>query len=107
MGPHIYVAGTGPIEDDGSSTSGGPAEQARRCFELIERSIAELGGSLSNVVRTRMYLTDIDDQDTIGAVHAEFFKDVRPVATMVQVAALCRPEWRIEIEAEAIVGNSI
>lgn len=103
VGSRIIVAGTGPIEDDGSTTPGGASEQAARCCELIVRAIEQLGGSARNVVRTRMFLTDISQQDAIGVVHARFFGEARPAATMVGVAALCRAEWLVEIEAEAEV----
>ena len=105
VGNAIKVAGTGPIEDDGSSTPGGAAEQAERCLTLIVRAIEQLGGSASDVVRTRMLLTDPADQDAVGAVHARFFGEARPAATMLGVAWLCRPEWKVEIEAEAIVTD--
>jgi enamine deaminase RidA (YjgF/YER057c/UK114 family) len=105
VGGRIIVAGTGPIEDDGSTTPGGAAEQAARCCELIVRAIEQLGGSACDVVRTRMFLTDIGQQDAVGAVHARFFGEARPAATMVGVAALCRSEWLVEIEAEAELGN--
>ena len=104
-GNRILVAGTAPVEVDGSSTPGDAAAQARRCFEIILKAIEELGGSVADVVRTRMYITDPADADDIGAVHGEAFRDVRPASTMVVVAALLRPEWRIEIEAEALVGD--
>ncbi|MGP1283007.1 MAG: RidA family protein [Parasphingopyxis sp.] len=100
-GNRILVSGTGPIEPDGSSTPGDAAAQARRCFEIIEAAISELGGTMADVVRTRMFVTDAADGDAIGAVHGEIFGDVRPAATMVVVAALLRPEWTVEIEAEA------
>ena len=102
-GNRILVAGTGPIEDDGSSTPGGAAAEAERCFVLILRAIEELGGSAKDVVRTRMLLTDPADQQAIGEVHARFFGEARPAATMAGVAWLCRPEWKVEIEAEAII----
>ncbi len=102
-GDRILVAGTGPVEQDGSSTKGGAAEQAARCCELIVRAIVELGGSADDVVRTRMFLTDPQDQDAVGDVHARFFGAAQPAATMVGAAWLCRPEWKVEIEAEAIV----
>ena len=105
VGDRILVSGTAPVEPDGSSTSGDAAAQARRCFAIIGQAIEELGGSLADVVRTRMYITDAHDADAIGAVHGEIFRDVRPASTMVVVAALLRPEWRIEIEAEALVGD--
>lgn len=103
-GNRILVAGTGPIEEDGSTTQGGAAEQAARCCTLILRAIEQLGGSARDVVRTRMFLTDIDAQDAVGEVHARYFGKARPAATMVGVAALCRAEWIVEIEAEAIIG---
>jgi len=105
VGNTIKVAGTGPIEDDGSTTPGGVAEQAARCCALIVRAIESLGGSAADVVRTRMLLTDSADQDAVGAVHADFFGEARPAATMLGVAWLCRPEWKVEIEAEAIVPD--
>lgn len=106
VGDRIVVAGTGPIEDDGTTTPGNAAAQAERCCALIVRAIEDLGGSASDVVRTRMFLTDIDQQDSVGAVHARFFGEASPAATMVGVATLCRPEWLVEIEAEAIVGEN-
>ncbi len=104
-GNRIIVAGTGPVEEDGSSTTGGAAAQAERCCVLILRAIEELGGSAMDVVRTRMLLTDPADQDAVGAVHARFFGDAKPAATMAGVAWLCRPEWKVEIEAEAILPD--
>lgn len=103
VGDRIIVAGTGPVEPDGSTTPGGVTEQATRCCAIIVAAIEELGGTAGDVVRTRMLLTDPDDQDAVGAVHARFFGVARPAATMAGVAWLCRPEWRIEIEAEAII----
>ena len=105
VGTLILVAGTAPVEPDGSSTPGDAAAQTRRCFAIILAAIEELGGSAADVVRTRMYITDPADADAVGAVHGELFRDVRPASTMVVVAGLLRPEWRIEIEAEALVGN--
>lgn len=104
-GQRIIVSGTGPIEDDGSTTPGDAAAQADRCCALIVKAIEELGGTAGDVVRTRMFLTDISEQDAVGSVHARFFADARPAATMVGVAALCRPEWLVEIEAEALVDS--
>ena len=105
VGDRIFVSGTAPVEPDGSSTPGDAAAQTRRCFAIILAAIDELGGSAADVVRTRMFITDPADADAVGAVHGEMFRDVRPASTMVVVAALLRPEWRIEIEAEALVGN--
>jgi enamine deaminase RidA (YjgF/YER057c/UK114 family) len=105
VGNRILVSGTAPVEPDGSSTSGDAAAQARRCLAIILTAIEELGGSAADVVRTRMFITDPADADAIGAVHGEVFGTIRPAATMVVVSALLRPEWRIEIEAEALVGD--
>lgn len=106
VGDRIIVAGTAPVEEDGSSTPGDAAAQARRCFAIILKAVEELGGSVSDVVRTRMFITEPADADAIGAVHGELFRDVRPAATMVVVQALLRDEWRVEIEAEALVDDA-
>lgn len=103
-GNRILVAGTGPVEPDGTTTPGGAAEQATRVCTIIVAAIEELGGSAADVVRTRMLLTDSADMAAVGAVHARFFGAARPAATMAGVAWLCRPEWRVEIEAEAVIG---
>ena len=105
VGNRILVAGTAPVERDGTSTPGDAAAQARRCFAIILGAIEELGGSAADVVRTRMFITDPADADAIGAVHGEVFRDIRPASTMVVISALLRPEWRIEIEAEALVED--
>lgn len=102
-GNRIIVAGTGPVEPDGSTTPGGVAAQAERCCTIIVAAIEELGGSAADVVRTRMLLTHPEDQEEVGAVHARFFAGAKPAATMAGVAWLCRPEWRVEIEAEAVI----
>lgn len=105
VGERILVAGTAPVEADGSSTPGDAADQARRCLQIILGAIAELGGSAGDVVRTRMYIVDPADADAIGAVHGEFFGEIRPASTMVVIKALLRDEWRVEIEAEALVRS--
>lgn len=105
VGDRIIVAGTGPVEPDGSTTPGDVAAQARRCCEIIIAAIEELGGSAEDVVRTRMLLTDPADQDAVGAVHAHYFSSAKPAATMAGVAWLCRPAWKVEIEAEAVIGG--
>ncbi|MGH9047177.1 MAG: RidA family protein [Acidimicrobiales bacterium] len=102
VGERVVVSGTAPVWPDGSCPND-PAVQARRCFEIIQRALEELGATSANVVRTRMYLCDPADADAVGAAHEEIFGRVRPAATMVVVAALLDPRWRVEIEAEAIV----
>lgn len=105
VGDRIFVSGTAPVEPDGSSTPGDAAAQAERCFAIIAQAIEQLGGRVENVVRTRMYLIDPADAEAVGQVHGKLFGNVRPAATMLVVAALLRPEWRVEIEAEAIVES--
>lgn len=102
-GDRVIVSGTAPIWPDGS-VDPDPAAQARRCFEIIVAALDELGASADDVVRTRMFVTDPDVTDAVGAVHGEFFGEARPAATMVVVAGLLDPRWVVEIEAEAQLG---
>jgi enamine deaminase RidA (YjgF/YER057c/UK114 family) len=102
VGDRILVSGTGPVWPDGSCPDDA-AVQARRCFEIIERALQDAGASIDDVVRTRMYLTSVDDADAVGAVHGALFGRVRPAATMVVVAGLLHPAWRVEVEAEAVL----
>ena len=97
----IWVAGTAPIWPDGS-VADDAGDQARRCFEIIGAALAELGSSLADVVRVRVYLVDAADFDAVAAVHGELFRDVRPVNTTVVVAALLDPRWKVEIEIDAV-----
>ena len=100
----VLVSGTGPVWPDGSCDPD-PAAQARRCLEIIAEALGELGASPADVVRTRMFVTSADHAEAIGAVHAEFFADARPAATMVVVAGLLDPRWKVEVEAEAVAGR--
>lgn len=100
VGDRVLVSGTGPVWPDGSCPAD-PGQQARRCFAIIGAALAEAGAALTDVVRTRMYLTDVTAADAVGAVHGEIFGGVRPAATMVVVAGLLDPRWVVEIEAEA------
>lgn len=107
VGNRVVVSGTAPIGPDGKTAGpGDPSIQARRCLEIIDAALQEAGASLANVVRTRSYLTRAGDWQAVGEVHGEFFRDTRPASTMVVVSALLDPEWRVEIEAEAIIGDS-
>jgi len=99
----VLVSGTAPIWPDGSCPDDAGA-QARRCLEIIEAALEEVGASMADVVRTRMFITDAKDGDVIGRAHGEVFGEIRPAATMVVVAALLDPRWKVEIEAEAIVN---
>lgn len=107
VGDRILVSGTAPVEPDGTSTPGRAEAQTARCLAVIVAAIEQLGGSATDVVRTRMYLTDAADADAVGRAHGAVFSDIRPASTMVVVAALLRPEWKVEIEAEAIIGTSL
>ena len=99
----VYVSGTGPVLPGGRCPDGADL-QARRCFALDrDRLLEAAGSSLDDVVRTRMYLTSADDAEAVGAVHRELLGEVGPAATMVVVAGLLDPAWRVEVEAEAVV----
>jgi enamine deaminase RidA (YjgF/YER057c/UK114 family) len=104
VGDRVFVAGTAPVWPDGSCPPD-PAIQARRCFEIIEAALSEAGAGLADVVRTRMFITSPDDAAVVGAAHAACFGPIRPAATMVVVAALLDPRWRVEVEAEAVLDN--
>jgi enamine deaminase RidA (YjgF/YER057c/UK114 family) len=100
----ILVSGTTPIWPDGSCPEDA-GTQARRCFDIIAAALAELGATLTDVVRTRMFLISVADASAVGAVHGELFGQTRPAATMVVVRALLDPRWKIEVEAEAVVDS--
>ena len=102
MGNVVHVSGTGPVGADEASVE----EQTRRVFQIIEQVLLQAGARLRDVIRTRMYLTRAADWEVVGKVHGELFGDIRPAATMVVVAALLNPSWRIEIEAEATLDRA-
>jgi enamine deaminase RidA (YjgF/YER057c/UK114 family) len=95
----IYLAGTGPVGAENEDAAG----QTRRIFAIAARALAEAGARLEDVVRTRMYLTHVEDWEAVGRVHGEFFASVRPAATMLVVSKLLNPAWRIEIEMDAVI----
>lgn len=103
VGNRIDVAGCAPIEPDGASTSGDAGVQAARCLTIIGEALAALGAGFADVVRTRMYITDAADADLVGRAHGAIFGEIRPASTMLVIPALIRPEWKVEIEAEAII----
>ena len=103
-GRMIAVAGTAPLGPDGRTVApGDPAAQARRCLEIIRTALEQLGASLTDVTRTRILLTRIEDWESVGQVHGEFFRDIRPVNTVMQVTRFIDPDWLVEIEADAVV----
>ena len=105
IGDRVLVSGTAPVWPDGS-VSPDVSVQARRCWELVGTALRQAGADLSDVVRTRMYLTDAKFAEAVGAVHREVFGAVLPAATMVVVAALLDPRWLVEVEAEAITNTA-
>ncbi|MEP6872095.1 MAG: RidA family protein [Anaerolineaceae bacterium] len=103
-GNHVFVSGTTAANPDGTIAGGNdPYLQAKRCFEIIAQALAEAGASMRDVVRTRMFVTDIAQWPEFGRAHGEHFRDVRPVATMVQVVALLDPAMLVEIEVDAMI----
>jgi len=103
-GDRIWITGTAPVGEDGTVVSPGDGYlQAKRCLEIIRRSLEDLGGGLDSVVRTRMFTTDIDRWSEYGKAHREAFGDHPPTTTMVEVRRLMEPEMLIEIEADALV----
>jgi enamine deaminase RidA (YjgF/YER057c/UK114 family) len=106
VGSIVTVAGTAPLGPDGRTVGeGDPEAQVRRCLEIIAVALNGAGASLRHVVRTRVLLTRIDDWPLIAAVHGEFFGDIRPVTTVMQVTRFVDPEWLVEVEADAVVDD--
>ena len=105
VGNVVAVSGTAPVADDGSVFAPGDVHaQTRRCLDIAIRALVELGAAASDVVRTRTYLVDAADWAQAGRAHAEVFAEVRPASTMVVVAGLLDPGWRVEVEMDAIIG---
>jgi enamine deaminase RidA (YjgF/YER057c/UK114 family) len=104
VGDTIAVSGTAPVWPDGS-VDPDPAVQARRCWDIMLAALEELGGSVTDVIRTRQYVVDPADGDAVGVVHGEVFGDVRPASTMVVVAALLDPRWKVELELDAVLSR--
>lgn len=102
-GDRVLVSGTAPVWPDGSCDPD-PYVQAKRCFEIIVKALAEAGAAPKDVVRTRMYLTDAAFGDAVGRAHGEVMRDSRPASTMIVVSALLDPRWKVEIEAEAEIS---
>jgi enamine deaminase RidA (YjgF/YER057c/UK114 family) len=106
VGDRVFVAGTAPQWPDGE-VDPDPEVQARRCFEIIGDALREVGAKWADVTRTRIYLVDADDFNAVSQVHGEIFSHVRPANTTVVVRALLNPQWRCEIEVEAVLGADL
>jgi len=98
---HVFVAGTAPVWPEGDVPDD-VGMQTQRCLQIIEDALREAGAELEDVVRTRIYLVDRADADAVAEVHGAVFGDIRPASTMVVVAGLLDPRWRVEIEAQAV-----
>jgi enamine deaminase RidA (YjgF/YER057c/UK114 family) len=105
VGAHIAVSGTAPIaEGGGIACPGDLYGQTKRCLEIIEQAVNDAGGKREHIVRTRIYLKEMKNWEDAGRAHGEFFKDIRPASTMIQIVQAIDPGWLVEIEADAIVA---
>jgi enamine deaminase RidA (YjgF/YER057c/UK114 family) len=106
VGNFVAVSGTTATSGGKPVAIGDPAAQTWAIIEVIGKALADAGASLKDVVRTRIYLTDISHWEAVGRAHGEFFADIRPANSMFQVTAFVRPEWLVEIEADAVVPEA-
>jgi enamine deaminase RidA (YjgF/YER057c/UK114 family) len=107
VGNLVSVGGTAPIGADGRTVAPEDAAgQTRRCFEIIQAALQTAGADLHHVVRTRIMLKHIADWEAVARVHGEFFRNIRPVSTMVQVTGFIEPQWLVEVEADAVIDGA-
>ena len=103
-GAHVYVSGTAPNMPDGGDPPSDAYGQTKRCLEIVEAALDEAGATMADVVRTRIFLTRVEDWEDAGRAHGEAFGEVRPASTMVVVTALLDPRWLVELEVDAVVS---
>ena len=106
IGNIIEISGTAPVEGDKVIGIGDAYVQTKFCLQKIEKALIETGTTLNDVIRTRMFVTDISLWEEYGKAHGEFFKDIKPVTTMVEVKSLIDPDMLVEIEATAIISDN-
>jgi enamine deaminase RidA (YjgF/YER057c/UK114 family) len=102
VGSSVHVAGTAPIPEHGDPPEGA-YEQARLCLEIIGGALERAGARFADVVRTRVYLIDVEDWREVGRAHGEIFGEIRPASAMLVISGLLDPRWRVEIEADAVL----
>jgi enamine deaminase RidA (YjgF/YER057c/UK114 family) len=106
VGPHIAIGGTAPVDAEGNTVGvGDVAAQTRQCIEIIKAALEQAGSGLHHVTRTRVILTNIDDWKAAIDVRKEYFRDVRPVDTIMAVSRFVNPEWLVEFEVDAIISD--
>ena len=104
-GPHVWISGTAPVKDGKTFAPGDAYAQAICCLEIIADALKKVEASLEDVVRTRIFVTDISQWEAIGKAHGEYFGEIRPATTMVEVTKLISPDMLLEIEVEAFINN--
>lgn len=108
IGNFVSVAGTAPIGRDGATVGEGDVyAQTKECISIMQKAIEDAGGSLSNVIRTRIMLTDISRWEEAARAHGEFFGTIRPACTFVEVSRFIKREWLVETEADCVLGDSV
>ena len=104
-GHHVSVGATAPIMPDGGESPADAYGQAKRCLEIVVGALQEAGATVDDVVRTRCFLTDLEEWEDVARAHGEVFAAVRPASTFVGVGSFIEPRWKVEIEADAIVDG--
>lgn len=108
VGPYISVGGTAPVGPDGKTIGvGDAAKQAERCFEIISDALSRAGSGWHDVVRTRLFLTNIEDWKAVVDVRKNYCRSAKPVDTIMQVSRFVNPEWLVEVEVDAVVSDEV